>query len=98
MFSVSHCYLLEATATPVGVLVLLLSFLVINDTDKKTYSGSFIPSSALTQTQFKYNIFRLVQANAFEAGAKLGMVPEDQLSILLPSVLHSSMIKASLFY
>lgn len=31
-------------------------------------------------------------------GAKLGMVPEDQLSILLASALNSSMIKASLFH
>ena len=30
--------------------------------------------------------------------AKLGMVPEDQLSILLASALNSSMIKVSLFY
>lgn len=31
-------------------------------------------------------------------GAKLGMVPEDQLSILQASALNSSMMKASLFY
>lgn len=31
-------------------------------------------------------------------GAKLGMVPEDQLSILQASALNSSMIKAGLFY
>ncbi len=30
--------------------------------------------------------------------AKLGMVPQDQLSILLAAALNSSMIKASLFY
>lgn len=45
------------------------------------------------------NVFSLLcRQMLLTRGAKLGMVPEDQLSILLASALDSSMIKASLFY
>lgn len=52
---------------------------------------------ATNLAQIQYFLF-CVGRMPLKLGAKLGMVPEDQLSILLASALNSSMIKASLFY